>query len=120
MEHALNHERRAHPRLGPPECDWPACISVRPGGEAQLVDIGEGGAQVETASRLVPGTTVLITHPEAPVGYRGRVVRSAVAAIRSTGLRYRVAIRFELLLTTTRVVAAPASIAFPSPERVRS
>jgi PilZ domain len=70
---------------------------VRPGREAAVIDVSAGGALVETAHRLLPGTTVEL-HLETPhqrATVRGRVLRCAVAHLRSSSVCYRGAIGFD-------------------------
>ena len=74
-----------------------AAARVRPGYDVVVIDICANGVLVETAYRLLPGTTVdlqldLFTHR---VTARGRVLRCAVAAVHPCGVVYRGAIGFE-------------------------
>jgi hypothetical protein len=70
---------------------------VRPGHEVSVLDVSAGGALVEGACRLMPGTVVelqLETDRER-AAITGRVLRCAVARLRSTSVCYRGAIGFE-------------------------
>lgn len=73
-------------------------VRVRPGRDAALVDIGVGGVLVEGASRLLPGSRVVLQFvvPEGTLSVRGRVVRCEVAALDpGNGVRYRGAVSFD-------------------------
>jgi hypothetical protein len=74
---------------------------VRPGHAAIVVDVSADGALIETGHRLLPGTVVVL-HLESldrRESVRGRVLRSAVAALRESGISFRGAVRFESPLT---------------------
>ena len=70
---------------------------VRPGREASVVDVSAGGALVETQHRLLPGTAVelYLETPQQRATVRGRVLRCAVARLRSSSVCYRGAISFD-------------------------
>jgi hypothetical protein len=70
---------------------------VRPGHEAALINVSQGGALIETLCRLVPGAAIDLqfTTGEGRVSVRGRVLRCAVAHLRPSGVFYRGAIAFE-------------------------
>jgi hypothetical protein len=74
---------------------------VRPGHAAVVIDVSPDGVLIETAHRLLPGTTVDVhlESEERRESVRGRVLRSAVARVRASGIAYRGAIRFESALT---------------------
>ena len=71
-------------------------MQVRPGHHGRLINIGAGGALVETPHRLLPGTSVDLVmdrrHVRASV--RGRVLRCAVVRIHPT-VCYRGAVHFD-------------------------
>jgi hypothetical protein len=70
---------------------------VRPGHQATVVDVSEGGALVETEHRLLPGTSIELqieTSTDRAV-VRGRVLRCAVSMLRPSSVRYRGAIGFD-------------------------
>lgn len=70
---------------------------VRPGHATDVLDVSAGGALVEVAHRLLPGSFVDLQferHAERAV-LRGRVVRCLVAAIGADFVRYRGAVRFD-------------------------
>ena len=70
---------------------------VRPGHRAKLIDISAGGALVETAHRLLPGTSVEL-HVETRshrTNVRGRVLRCAIVLVRPSWVCYRGAIGFD-------------------------
>ena len=73
---------------------------VRAGQEARLVDVSAGGALIETAHRLLPGTGIelhLETHDRRFV-VRARVMRCAVVIIHASGVSYRGAVCFDSCL----------------------
>ena len=70
---------------------------VRPGHTATVIDVSAGGALIETAKRLLPGTSVEL-HVERGTQHtrvRGRVLRCAIVSLRPTGICYRGAIGFD-------------------------
>ena len=72
-------------------------MQVRPGRRAMLINIGAGGALIETGHRLLPGASVDLvlerSHYRATV--RGRVLRCAVVRLQSASICYRGAIGFD-------------------------
>lgn len=106
-------DRRAHPRRARTSTRWCAAVLVRPGREACLLDISEGGALIEIGTPLRPGTHIqlqLSAH-EGRLGIRGRVMRCYVASITGdAGVRYHGAIAFDVRLS---------SLATPEPIGVR-
>lgn len=93
-----SEERRRSPRRTKRDGLWFTAARVRPGRDVDVMDVSRGGALVETASRLLPGSRVelhLIADPHRTV-IHGRVVRCHVAALEpSGGIRYRGAVAFE-------------------------
>lgn len=90
-------DRRRSLRWSAREARW-AAARLRPGRDVALVDIGEGGALIETPARLFPGTRVVLqlVAPAGAVSVRGRVVRCEVAALDpARGVRYRGAVSFD-------------------------
>lgn len=72
-------------------------VRIRPGHAAMVIDVSASGALLETAHRLLPGTTVDL-HLETDstrASLRARVVRCAVAAVRAASLSYRGAVTFD-------------------------
>jgi len=70
---------------------------IRPGCEASLLDVSAGGALVETACRLLPGSSIelhLATLDRQAL-VRGDVLRSAVVRVRAADIRYRTAVGFD-------------------------
>jgi hypothetical protein len=91
-------ERRSSPRLGSADYGEAARLRLRPGREATLVNLSRGGACVEGASRLLPGTPVEMQ--VAISGWhwsgKGRVLRCHVSAlVLENGVRYRAALQFD-------------------------
>jgi hypothetical protein len=90
-------ERRQGARRGRFEEHGILAARVRPGHRAAIVDVSAGGALIETACRLLPGSAVEL-HMETPTGHttiRGRVLRCAVSGVRPASIRYRGAIGFD-------------------------
>jgi hypothetical protein len=77
------------------------CARIRPGHTAALVDVSPDGALIETAHRLLPGTSVVLHFESSDrrESIRGRVLRSVVAGLHGHGIAYRGAIGFESPLT---------------------
>jgi hypothetical protein len=76
-------------------------VRLRPGRDAVLVDLGAGGALIEGAARLHPGSTVVLQliGPRRSAFLTGTVVRCQVSALdRDAGVRYRGAINFDVSL----------------------
>ena len=73
---------------------------VRPGHDVSVVDVSAGGTLIESAHRLLPGTSVEIQLETADhrVRVRGRVLRSAVVSLRSSAVCYRGAVVFDCYL----------------------
>ena len=70
---------------------------VRPGHHVTLLDVSAGGALIESACRLLPGTAIelLVETAQHRAWVRGRVLRCAVIGVCSTLVRYRGAVGFE-------------------------
>jgi hypothetical protein len=90
-------ERRVGSRHEGPEGHGIQSMQVRPGRRAMLINIGAGGALIETGHRLLPGASVDLvlerSHYRATV--RGRVLRCAVVRLESASICYRGAIGFD-------------------------
>jgi hypothetical protein len=103
MKTSPSVDRRAHRRVPQYVTPWSAAALVRPGREAVLIDISEGGALIETRAAVLPGSSIYL-HLVAQgtrVGLRGRAARCHVAAItEEDGIRYRAAIVFAARLST--------------------
>lgn len=70
---------------------------IRPGHDAQLIDISGVGALVETARRLLPGASVelQVETREQHTTVRGSIVRCLVSRVRASSMSYRGAIAFD-------------------------
>lgn len=90
-------ERRAFRRLGRVHCAlWTA--RLRPGGDVEIRDLSEGGAAIDRAPRLLPGSMVQL-HLAIP-GWQGqvaaRVVRCRVSGLSAdSGMFYVAGLSFE-------------------------
>ena len=73
---------------------------VRPGHDVSVIDVSAGGALIESAHRLLPGTSVELQLETANhrVGVRGCVLRCAIVGLRSNAVSYRGAIAFDRCL----------------------
>jgi len=104
VDAALNADRRATARVRFAGGVLPPPARVRHRSDVTLVDLSSGGALVEGACRLRPGSRVeLRIGVEAErVTVPARVHRCFVSTIdRHSGVRYRAALTFELPLTMT-------------------
>ena len=101
MADPVTGERRAWPRV-PTRTGTEMCAGrLRPGRAAQILDLSEGGALIETDWRLLPGMRVELQLGE-PIGlYRvtGRIVRCHVTLLDRERVRYRGAMAFDAELS---------------------
>lgn len=95
----LRQERRVAHRHRDPSAHGVKAVRVRPGHRAELIDVSDGGALVETTHRLLPGTTVElhIATAEGSTRVRGRVVRCGVSKLFPAAVWYRGAVQFDRL-----------------------
>lgn len=99
MEAALTLEaleRRRHERVSAEDAGWRQ-VRLRTGDPLDVIDIGEGGALVESARRLLPGQSVVVLAvvDERPVSLAAVVTRCFVCALEEgQGVRYRGALAF--------------------------
>lgn len=114
----MNVERRRAPRRIPSAGEPLSRLRVRTGGDLDVRDISDVGAQVEGASRLLPGTRidVHVVTPDGRVLVRSRVLRSSVCHLEAQSVRYRSALTFEIRVDTgaggyhlPRTLQAPAA-----------
>ncbi|MQA30187.1 MAG: hypothetical protein GEU82_10155 [Luteitalea sp.] len=102
MDHPVSQvslclERRRTPRAVTVAEHGVVCVRVRPGFDASLLDISAGGAAIETACRLLPGTVVTLQLETRDRRHcaRGRVVRCTVVSVQASRVSYRGAVCFE-------------------------
>ena len=90
------HERRAFRRAGATEHGI-VSARVRLGYRVAVVDASAGGALIEISKRLLPGSTVdlQVETARGRAMVPGRVVRCAIARLRSNSVSYRAAIAFD-------------------------
>ncbi|MBI3493713.1 MAG: PilZ domain-containing protein [Acidobacteria bacterium] len=90
-------ERRSAPRYRDVEEHGIASVRVRAGHRADLVDLSEGGALVETTHRLLPGSSVelQIETKSGRTSVRGRVLRCDVSRLFPAAVWYRGAVQFD-------------------------
>ena len=103
MDCAVSHrkrERRRARRRRAVEEHGIAAVRIRPGHDAVIVDVSTDGVLIETLYRLLPGATVDLQFDffAGRITIRGRVLRSAVAALMPWSVVYRGAILFERAL----------------------
>jgi hypothetical protein len=106
--HADFIERRLKPRRSTVADEPIRTMRLRAGRDVQAIDVSDGGALVEGASRLLPGTHVDV-HVIARHGrilVRSRVVRAKVTAISLSEVVYRCALAFDHLVDTGYSVPA--------------
>ena len=103
MEIALSHtpgfdlERRHTRRLTTVQSHGVVGARVRPGHDAELIDVSRGGVLIETTCRLLPGATVdvQLSTLDGRAIVRGRVLRCSVTHLCADRIRYRGAIAFS-------------------------
>jgi uncharacterized NAD(P)/FAD-binding protein YdhS len=99
---AVASDRRQHGR-GPSAAHQILTARVRPGHNAVIVDLSRSGVLLEVSVRLLPGAPVDVQfdskHERTALG--GRVVRSTVIRLSSSGIWYHAAVAFDRLLPTT-------------------
>lgn len=90
-------ERRDTTRVRPEDSPWRRLALLRPGQEVEVLNLGPGGALVESLGRLNPGTRaeLQLTGPSRHM-VRGRIARCRVTALEP--LRYEGAIVFDARL----------------------
>jgi hypothetical protein len=89
-------ERRGFRRAGASEHGI-LSARVRPGRTATIIDISPGGASIEVACRLLPGTTVelRLDTSDHQADLKGCILRCSVVRLRSNSVSYRAAIAFD-------------------------
>lgn len=94
-------ERRTEPRH--PAQAFPSLVTVRvrPGIQANLIDMSASGAQLETGRRLLQGSFVHVQFlaDRGVTTVRARVVRNHVGTLSACLIRYRSAVRFDRRLS---------------------
>jgi hypothetical protein len=91
-------ERRGCQRHDGTECRWITSARLRPGRDVTLLNLSSRGAQVEAASRLLPGTSVELQLAALDRRWlrSAQVLRCHVSAlVPEGGVRYRAALRFD-------------------------
>jgi hypothetical protein len=87
-------ERRDAARVAPEDTPWRRSALLRPGQDILVVNLSVGGALVESATRMMPGTrTELQLIGSTRQVVRGRIERCRVARLEP--LRYEGAIVFD-------------------------
>jgi hypothetical protein len=90
-------ERRGSGRRSAPEDHGILSTRVRPGHLATVIDVSAGGALIETAHRLLPGSAIELQMETSScrASMKGRVLRCAVSGLRASAIHYRGAIAFD-------------------------
>lgn len=87
-------ERRAVARVAPEHMSWPRVARLRPDQDILIVNLSAGGALVESATSLKPGSRADLQRPGAQRAIvRGRIARCRVIGI--DPMLYEAAILFE-------------------------
>jgi hypothetical protein len=87
-------ERRVSARVAPDHSSWEAMALLRPGREVRLINISEGGALVQSHTRINPKASAeLQLFGAARLQVTGRIQRCRVASL--TPLVYEGAIVFD-------------------------
>ena len=89
-------DRRRVSRHAGPEQHGIDAMHVRPRHEATVINIGAGGALIETEHRLLPGANVhlILERRQYRASIRGRVLRASVTRVHPT-ICFRGAIEFD-------------------------
>ena len=89
-------DRRRHLRVDD-ERVRAVCGRIRPGHDARVMNLSEGGALIETERRLVPGGVADLQLESGELRHttRVRVVRSYVSRVRPDAMLFRTAVTFE-------------------------
>lgn len=89
-------DRRVHPRLTLSELEWLNTVRLKYGPVVSLIDLSAGGAQIETSSRLQPGSVVVvqISGPDGEVSMPANVLRCHVSQVAPYTM-YRSALSFK-------------------------
>jgi len=104
MAHALtagrpcSRDRRRCRRVEFTDCGELVHLRLRPGREALLLNLSSGGACIQVASRLLPGTPVEMQLSVSHWRWNGRakVLRCHVSAlVQEDGVRYQAALEFD-------------------------
>ena len=90
-------ERRRAPRTSNPAHHGVIDLRVRPGHQTVLVNLSLHGAAIETAYRLLPGSTVelQLETRQGRTTMRGRVLRCAVVGLAANQVTYGGGVCFE-------------------------
>jgi hypothetical protein len=122
---AVDGEHRGAPRI--PASAVPSITGLSlspPGAQATLVNISMTGLLAECRVPLKTGTSIKVIFEGtfAPQTVEGRLVRTCVASMTSSGVRYNVAINFKAPIdlegnvpSRSRADNSPATVAAPDP-----
>lgn len=94
---SIDRERRKSPRRRTVAEHGIETARVRPGREASVLNVSNGGMLIETLHRLLPGTTIEVQLwlADRRTSISGCVVRSTVACLRLGPVLYHGAVAFD-------------------------
>ena len=97
----VSAERRRAPRFNRRADHRIVDARIRPGHGAAVLDVSARGALIETARRLLPGSTVdlFIKTMEGEIVMKGSIVRCTVTQVCGTAIRYQAGIAFAMPLS---------------------
>ena len=107
-------DRRRHPRVDD-ERVGAVCSRVRPGHDARVMNLSEGGALIETERRLAPGgvADLQLEAGELRHATRVRVVRSYVSRVLPDAMLFRTAVAFERAVPWLSALSNEPDLAIP-------
>jgi hypothetical protein len=90
-------ERRASTRLDAVNLHDLIRVRIKPGVDVAIVNVSTRGLAIETATRLVPGSTIDLRFSVCgdSISVRGRVLRCMVSRLTATHIRFRSAVHLE-------------------------
>ena len=106
-------DRRGHARLTLSDLDWLNTVRLKYGPVVELIDLSPGGAQIETSSRLHPGSVVVvqISGTDGEISVPSTVLRSQVSRVVPYAM-YRSALSFKRAFEAPRGPSDRGSDAF--------
>jgi uncharacterized protein DUF6982/PilZ domain-containing protein len=109
---ATGADRRAYARVSVGDLPWVKNARLKYGAPLSLIDLSIGGAQVETAVTLRPGSTIVvqIQGEDRDIALASQVLRCRIAAIAPVAT-YRGALAFRRAIQLPGLAAASESIA---------
>jgi CheY-like chemotaxis protein len=117
---AFANDRRGARRVPASELPWLWSTALPSGASARIVDVSNCGALIETTSKFAAGTALdlRLVGQEIDLRVPVRITRSEVAAVDSSGVRYRVAAAFASRVDIRGLEPLPAAAAAVKPAAV--